>query len=137
MNNGIVELAILFKERNNKEYMGIQIGKVVSALPDIKISLGDNILLDKSHLVFGASVLNGYKRKYSISGTIQFSETDCGTTDYSGNHRHSISTLDVDTTYTADGDLTLTDTLVVGDEVILIPTEDEQTFFVIDKAVRL
>lgn len=81
----ISELAKMFKERDNKPYFGPQVGNVISPPPDIMVSLGDSILLDKEDLVIGAMVQG----------------------------------------------------LVAGDEVILIPSGDHQTYYLIDKAVRL
>jgi len=81
----ISELAKLFKERDNKPYLGPQVGSVISPFPDIKVSLGDSILLEKEDLVIGAMVQG----------------------------------------------------LVAGDEVILIPSGDCQTYYLVDKAVRL
>lgn len=56
--DGIVELAKLFKERDNVVYSGAQMGRIISPLPEIKISLGDKIILTKSHLVFASHLLN-------------------------------------------------------------------------------
>lgn len=87
MMDGISELAKLFKERENKPTMGIQIGKVLSPLPDIKIGFGDRIILDKDNLIIS--------------------------------------------------DLIYNKTLENNDEVILIPASDNQTYYAIDKVVRV
>lgn len=87
MMDGISELAKLFKERENKPIMGIQIGKVLSPFPNVKIGLGDRIILDKENLVISELIYNKI--------------------------------------------------LESNDEVILIPTSDNQTYYVIDKAVRI
>lgn len=57
--DGIAELAKLFKERENKQYGGPQLGKVVTVPPDIKISLGDKIILTKKHLIIADHVVAG------------------------------------------------------------------------------
>lgn len=46
-----VGLAHLFKERNNPKQTGITIGKVISGLPDLTVSLNDEIILDTDQLV--------------------------------------------------------------------------------------
>lgn len=92
--DGISELARLFKERDNKPYMGPIVGNVVSPLPDIKIQIDNNIILNISNLVISNHTYMHYKN--------------------------------IDDTW-----------LVIGDKVILIPSTDEQTYFLIDKAVIL
>jgi hypothetical protein len=116
MMNGINELAKMFKDRNNKPYLGPITGTIISAPPEIKISCFDGaVILTKSKVIIAASVLEGYERKISISGASAAPSP--------------VSTM--------DGTLTFTDTLKPGDEVILVPTTDEQTYFLMDKAVRL
>lgn len=51
MDKELIELAALFKKRENKEYDGFLIGKVISPLPSIQISIDENIILDNSHLI--------------------------------------------------------------------------------------
>ncbi|SCY92970.1 DUF2577 domain-containing protein [Alkaliphilus peptidifermentans] len=113
--NGIVELAKILKARDNIINSGIQIGVVISPLPNIKIALGEKIILTKRHLVFASHILDNYQRKYKVNGSIQLP--------------------DVSTSYSGEGTIELTDGLETGDKVILIPTKDEQVYYVIDKAV--
>lgn len=115
--NSINELAKMFKERENETYLGPITGSVVSVPPNIKVSCFDGkVILDKTNIVIASQVLSNYQRKLKIS--------------------------DVSTTATSDiteiiGELNFTDTLKTGDEVILVPSPDLQTYFLIDKAVRL
>lgn len=115
--NGVVELAKLFKARENVVNSGVQLGRVVSPLPDIKVALGDKILLTKEHLIFGAHMLRSYKRNCSITGSMAFS--------------------DVNAAFSAEGEIEFTDALKAGDRVIIIPTKDEQKYYVLDKAVSV
>ncbi|WP_105614366.1 DUF2577 domain-containing protein [Vallitalea okinawensis] len=103
--DGIVELAKLFKERENEPFMGVQIGSVLSTEP-IKVSLGDKILLGANHIMVCQHVLE-YKRDFSSSVD------------------------DVDN----EGEITLKKLLSVGDRVALIPTSDQQSFVLVDKVV--
>ncbi|WLR52470.1 DUF2577 domain-containing protein [Bacillus tianshenii] len=144
MNDSITEFAKMFKERDNPVPSGIQIGEVLAPFPEIKIKLNEKVVLGKEELVFSESLLNTYKREVDIKGQIQLSDTDSGTTDSvndggqgASSHSHTIRTLDVDTAYTAKAELLFTDTLVAGDSVIIFPAADEQTYYVMDKAVRL
>ena len=77
-----IEIARLLKERDNRPQMGVVIGKVIRGLPDLSVSIGDEIILDEE--------LKIANRLYSI-------------------------------------------TLLAGDELILMPSSDGQTFYVMDK----
>jgi len=77
-----VELARLLKERNNRPNMGVVIGKVIRELPDLLVSIGDEIILDEELLIAN--------RIYSLA-------------------------------------------LLAGDQLILMPSSDGQTFYVMDK----
>lgn len=125
--DGIMELAKLLKERENPSTSGIQVGKVVVGFPDIKISAGDKIILDRDDLVFSAHILKNYRRDFEIENID--GETDSINVGDHGTHKHKINTL--------KATIKFTDELKIGDEVILIPTTDEQTYYVLDKVVRL
>lgn len=128
----IAELAVMFKERENQPYMGPQTGVVVSPPPSLTVKLTDKIILDKDHLIIAAHVLAGYQRDIEIPLTSTVSgETSSVTVGDHGNHVHSISSIGI------TGQLKYTDTLKAGDEVILIPATDIQTYYLIDKVVRL
>ncbi|PEB56247.1 hypothetical protein CON65_15940 [Bacillus pseudomycoides] len=105
--NGIVELAKLFKDRENEPYEGYVIGEVMADFPDVKIKIDDNIHLDVSHLVFAAHLLSNYTREYEI----------------------------VDEFSVTTGKIKWTDTIKKGDRVILVPSQNGQSYIVIDKAV--
>lgn len=96
--DGIIELAKLFKERENPSVIGLQIGKVISVNP-IKIALGDKIILDADDLVISESAYY----KYDL----------------------------------VNGVLNKVPKLKMKDKIILLPTNNEQTYFVIDKVVSL
>lgn len=130
-NDGLTELAMLFKERDSKKNLSITTGKVVSPLPKPRIMLDDVILLDSSNLVFASHLINGYERR------LKFKESDWGITTEvndggqgASSHKHFVNLTNVDAL------IEWTDTLKQGDEVILIPVQDGQLYYVIDKAVR-
>jgi hypothetical protein len=56
MNDGIVALAKMFKERDNKHYEGFLVGKVITSFPDIMVSINGEILLDKEDLLITEKV---------------------------------------------------------------------------------
>lgn len=107
-----IELAKMLKDRNNKEKISSVIGKVVNLEP-IKISIFDGqILLGKEQLYFNNSILENYIREYQTS---------------------QINTED----WSIARKIKLTDTLKIGDEVKITAAENEQTFFVDYKVVKL
>lgn len=127
--DGITELAKMLRERDNMPYSGAMVGIVMSPPPTIKVALGDKIILDREQLVISAHVLQNYSRQAEVtstSGDLSFHlKNNPPSNDY------TLTNLSTQTT------INYTDTLKTGDEVILIPSRDEQTFFLIDKAVRL
>ncbi|MEH6940772.1 DUF2577 family protein [Bacillus sp. JJ722] len=135
--DGIIELAKMFKKNENQPYDGYFVGRVIADFPDIKIEIDKNIILDKSHLVFAASLLKGYTREYEIfEADVQFTDSQCGSTTVESLHSHGIESLNVDTTtLKSKGKIKWTDTIKKDDEVILVPSQNSQSFIVIDEAV--
>lgn len=131
--DGISEFAHMLKARDNRPHLGPQIGIVVSPPPGLKVRLGDKILLDASRLVVAAHVLEGYTRQAEITGLrgvvtlVKPPPPD---------DPEESETWGVNGTELA-GAMEFTDGLKTGDEVILIPATDEQTYFLVDRAVRL
>jgi hypothetical protein len=143
--DAISELAMLFKERENVIYMGPQVGTVISPPPNIKVSLGEKIILDKEDLIISAHVLAGYQRAMEITN-IKNTGLSSGSGDMdfhlTGNppsKNYTITGLSIpqSSAMKSEGTLKYTDTLKVGDQVILIPSNDNQKYYLIDKAVRL
>lgn len=102
----IEEFARELKNRNNPAVPSITTGIVLAEPPEPVIKLTDSIILQKNHLVFAEHMLKDYERK------VELNESGVET------------------------DLKTLDNFKVGDEVILIPTFDQQLYYVIDKAVR-
>lgn len=92
-----IQLARMFKDRNNQSMTGIEIGVVVNGFPDLLISLGEDILLDMDSLIVG-------------------------------NHLYTMHTHSDDEYHTP-----VYTALMTGDEVILMPTSNQQIYAVIDK----
>ncbi|WP_432406724.1 DUF2577 family protein [Wukongibacter sp. M2B1] len=144
--DGISELARLFKDRENKLYLGPQTGRVISSFPNIKIKLGDKIVLDKKHLIISEQLIKKrgrftLKAKETVDypGKITLEKLIPG----DGENGDTIQTLDYDIADIQINRIDQTeieikyDGLKVGDEVIMIPTTNEQKYYVIDKVVSL
>jgi hypothetical protein len=119
--NWDTELAKMFKERENKATIGNVVGEVTATDPELQISIIDgNIILYESQLYCCDHVLSGYSRQFTapnLSGTVDITDS------------LTITGL--------SGTVELTDTLATGDKVLLIPTADEQTWFIVDKITKL
>lgn len=110
MNDSIVSIAKQLKNASNvKRFEGFLLGEVVTPLPDIKIQTSDEIILDKSNLIFAAHVLDDYTRPFEMVGT----------------------------TPTQTGQIKFTNKLQNGDKLILIPSDNDNMYIVIDRAVIL
>ena len=133
--DGITEFAKLFKERDNILYQGPQTGIVLSPPPEIQISIGDQIVLKKNHLIIAAHVLGDYQRENEIVGTIENEGLSGSLT--LNDMSQSLSAGTESGSTTVKGTITYKDTLKTGEEVILIPSTDNQLYFLVDKAVRL
>jgi hypothetical protein len=102
------ELAREFKKRDNESPLGAVKGTVITVNP-LKISiLGGRVFLTADMVYMCSSLLNGIDR----SATIQING---GTA--------------------TDGKITFKDVLKDKDEVLCLPAEGGQTFFIIDKVV--
>lgn len=135
--DGLTELAKLFKDRDNRPPSSITTGIVISPPPQAEIRLNAETILYNRQLVWSAHMLMDYQREIELEGKILFQDSNAGTTGSSDGHSHSIETLSVDTTFQAiEVKLKTINTVQAGDEVILMPVSDNQLYFVLDKAVR-
>lgn len=103
-------MAEQFKQRDNKQKIGVCVGVVVSETP-LKINISDaNILLTEEDLYICNSLIE-FPRDVQTSSDKQ----TWSTTSYIKN----------------------VDKLKIGEEVMLLPTESQQVFFVIDRITKL
>lgn len=91
-----------------KQSLGIVTGKVISINP-IRIQYGDRVILNQANLRFTNSLINGYQGEYT---------DDNGT-----------SVITKQATVRAE--------LAVGDQVMMIPDNNNKIWYVIDKVVRV
>lgn len=101
---------------------GPQLGIVLAPPPEIQIKL-NNIILTKKEIYINEHLLPWYKRHYV--GLTSNRSGGSGDSAYAS-HNHPIN-----------NDLTLTDTLQVGDLVSVYPLDGDQLYFVESKVVRL
>ena len=135
-----IEIGEMFKKNNQTPYMGPVAGEVISPLPDIKISILDSkVLLTKKNLYISKNLLpeGEFLKNAKIEGEIILAQQQAGSTSQESSHTHSIETLTVNTEFTAEAVIKWVDPLKPGDKVLLIPTHDQQTYFVVDVIIKL
>ena len=167
MKDGLVDILRALK---NPTKFGLIVGEITADLPDIKINIGNGVILDKDDLLFSAGILKDYAREYSIEsedtqikgnkldqdGATDFLITGIGliqdtlvagatpptrpvnvipegaVTSWS---TKAIS-FDIDSQdFKSTGTITLTDQIKTGDKVVLMATESNQLFYVMDKVI--
>lgn len=123
------EMAKQFKDRDNQRPLGAIVGEVVSPLPDLTISAVDGqVLLTRKNLYISAGLKEKqYKADVAISDGS--TELRAGTTE-----SYEIVSFETEKDTTT---ITMHFELKPGDMVLLLPTADEQTFYVIDKVEKL
>jgi len=140
------KLAKMMKKRDNPKLIGPVVGTVIKTLPDIQIkALSGKVLLDKDDLYINKNLIAGYSRSVESNGVIDLSDELCGQTDLindggyqATNHQHTLENLEItDGPYSLEGELILKDSLEKGDEVLLLPTDNNQKFFIICKVKKL
>lgn len=111
MNESIVSIAKELKNasKNAKRFEGFLLGKVVAPLPNIKIQTSDEVVLDASNLIFAAHLVDDHIKSYEIVGTNPLEK----------------------------GKIKFTDKLQNGEILILIPSDNDNMYIVVDRAVML
>ena len=138
-NKSIVKLAEIIKKRDNPLWLGAVTGEVVKAPPKLEVKLENGIIIKNHKIMISIEKIVGYQRTYSLQGEItQYDFENTTSSEPVPNHpAHPIKKLSGKGTYTAEGTIQWTDTLKVGDKVLMLPTNKEEYFYLIDRVVRL
>ena len=138
-NKSIVKLAEIIKKRDNPLWLGAVTGEVVKAPPELQVKLENGIIIKNHKIMISIEKIVGYQRTYSLQGEItQYDFKNTTSSEPVPNHpAHPIKKLSGKGTYTAEGTIQWTDTLKVGDKVLMLPTNKEEYFYLIDRVVRL
>ena len=138
-NKSIVKLAEIIKKRDNPLWLGAVTGEVVKAPPELEVKLENGIIIKNHKIMISIEKIVGYQRTYSLQGEItQYDFKNTTSSEPVPNHpAHPIKKLSGKGTYTAEGTVQWTDTLKVGDKVLMLPTNKEEYFYLIDRVVRL
>ncbi|MCF2626265.1 DUF2577 family protein [Fusobacterium perfoetens] len=135
----IVKLAEIIKKRDNPLWLGAVTGEVVKAPPELEVKLENGIIIKNHKIMISIEKIVGYERTYSLKGNIsQYDfENTTSSEPVSTHPAHPIKKLSGKGTYSAEGTIQWTDTLKVGDKVLMLPTNKEEYFYLIDRVVRL
>ena len=138
-NKSIVKLAEIIKKRDNPLWLGAVTGEVVKAPPELQVKLENGIIIKNHKIMISIEKIVGYQRTYLLQGEItQYDFENITSSEPVPNHpAHPIKKLSGKGTYTAEGTIQWTDTLKVGDKVLMLPTNKEEYFYLIDRVVRL
>lgn len=138
-NKSVATLASLLKDRDNPVWLGAVTGEVIKAPPELEVKLQSGVIIKKHKIMVSIEKIAGYKREFSIDGTINditinatTSNKPCG---LGASNAHG--TIQGKGNYKTVGTITWTDTLKVGDTVLMLPTNKEEYFYLIDRVVRL
>lgn len=138
-NENITLLAKIFKERDNPVWLGAVTGEIIKAPPQLEVKLENGVIVKKHKIMVSIEKIAGYKREFSLDGTINditinatTSNKPCG---LGASNAHG--TIQGKGNYKTVGTITWTDTLKVGDTILMLPTNKEEYFYLIDRVVRL
>jgi hypothetical protein len=136
MSNPFVELAKMLKERENPKLIGVIIGAVEKAPPELEVRVNSKILLKKHQIVIGEEKVKGYQRKFEVTFDEQSMTVSGSNMSLAGSGPHKHNLLSWMGNGTGTGTIQWTDELKEGDKVILVPTNEHNIFFLMDKAYK-
>ena len=143
----INDLAWLLVTRNNKNWMGAITGEVVKAPPNLEVKIDPKITLKTKNIVISEEKISTYTREFKSWGNVdeivingEIETTSSNTEGGPGPHKHQhgiiSGTLKGKGTFKLSGTNEWTDDLKVGDMVLLVPTNEHEIFYLVDKVVR-
>ncbi len=146
MSDAYLRLAKLFKQRENPVLLGPVIGTVITAPPELEVYVNKKIQLRKHQIIIGEEKVKNYQREFLSEGEVgelkielsQFSITSSDK-DSGGDSHGTVSgtgSLAGKGTFKKTGTIKWTDELAEGDEVILVPMQNNNLYFLLDKATR-
>lgn len=109
----------------------ILLGVVLSTQPSLSIKVND-LQINKENLLIADNLLGTYTRQFDIPSTTNINDAISSTSvGEHGSHTHSINSIGI------DGTINFIDTLKVGDNLAVLPTEDMQIFIILARVVSI
>lgn len=137
--NSISKLAGFFKQRDNHKWLGAITGQVIQAPPNLVVKLQSGITIKKNKILVAVEKLADYSRMFELVGTINSitinattSNRPCGK---GATNEHG--TIKGSGNIEMQGVIKWTDTLKVGDTVLMLPTNNHDYFYLVDRVVML
>lgn len=138
--NAINKLALMIKARDNPKWLGAITGEVIKAPPELEVKLESGITIKNKKIMISIEKIAGYKRTFSIVGNIDNEDMTVQSSSMTkagqGPHEHTLTSFKANGSYQSTGSIEWTDTLKVGDTVLMLPTNDREYFYLIDKVVK-
>ncbi|MCD7979817.1 MAG: DUF2577 domain-containing protein [Fusobacterium sp.] len=137
-NASINDLASLFRKLENPEWIGAVTGEVLSPPPGLVVKLYNGIEVKANKIVVCEEKRAGYIREFALEGKItEYTLNNTTSTEIASNHAHAIKSLAGKGEFKATGKITWTDELKIGDKVLMLPTNEHEKFYLVDKVVNL
>ena len=145
MNNWAEQFAKELKKRENPQILGAILGTVIAPPPKLEISiLNNSVIIKKCYIL--KNICQGYTRIIEIpEQTATGTAKGKGTTNIVNDggegaipHSHTVITdVAIKTIGIPSAEICFEDTLKAGDEVLLVVSPDNQTYFVIGKVIKI
>lgn len=119
-------------------WMGAMTGIVVEAPPKLKIKLHSNgMYIHGKKLLTATETREKYQREFSLNGEIEEQSMEVSSSDMSkagqGPHNHNLLKWGGTGKVKISGTIKWTDDLKKGDLVIMLPTNGNEKFYLLDK----
>lgn len=133
MNDWAEQFAKELKKRENPQILGAILGTVITPPPKLEISiLNNSVIIRKCYVL--KNICEGYTR------TIEIPEQTAKGKGYTtgGADAHDVVTdVTIQSVGMPNAKICFIDTLQAGDEVLLVVSPDNQTYFVIGKVIKI
>lgn len=116
-------------------WMGAMTGKVIKAPPELTIELYSGLKIYGKKLLTDVETRAEYQREFKIKADISKQDMTVDKSDMTevNNHKHQLLSWGGTGTIEASGTITWTNDLIVGDMVLMLPTNKNEKFYLIGK----
>lgn len=143
----INDLALIIVQRNNKKWLGTITGEVVKAPPNLEVKIDSKVIIKTRKIIISEEKISTYRREFKSWGTVDefilngtmkttSSNIETGPGPHSHKHGTILGKIEGKGTFKISGTNEWVDDLKVGDMVLLLPTNEHELFYLIDKVVR-
>ncbi|MGL4865135.1 MAG: DUF2577 family protein [Cetobacterium sp.] len=132
----IKELIQIFDQRYSKHsnWIGAVTGEVIKASPKLTIQLHNGFKIYGKKLLTDVETRSEYKREFKIKADISKQDMTVDKSDMTDvNHKHQLLSWAGTGTIEASGTITWTNDLIVGDMVLMLPTNKNEKYYLIGK----